>query len=92
MVKANRSDVDKLGDIRAEIRALEAEEAVLRDRIIQTEQAKVTGDDYVATIKASERRTLDTKAVLAWYGEQELARFMRTSEMMVVSVKSRREA
>ena len=91
-MKANRSDVDKLGDIRAEIRALEAEEAVLRDRIIQTEQAKVTGDDYVATIKASERRTLDTKAVLAWYGEQELARFMRTSEMMVVSVKSRREA
>lgn len=92
MAKANRSDVDKLGDIRAEIRALEAEEAMLRERIIQAEQGKVVGDDYVATIKASERRILDSKAVLAWYGEQELARFMRTSEVTVVSVKAKGDA
>lgn len=92
MVKANRSDVDKLGDIREEIRALEAEEAVLRERIVQAEQGKVVGDDYVATIKTAERRTLDSKAVLAWYGEQELAKFMRMSEFVVVTVKPRREA
>lgn len=87
--KTNRSDVDRLGDIRAEIRALEAEEATLRDKLLAAGQARVTGDDWVATVETRERRGLDTKAVIAWYGEQELGKFMRVTEYTVVNTKAR---
>lgn len=89
MAKTNRSDVDRLGDIRAEIRALEAEEATLRDKLLEGGQARVTGDDWVATVETRERRSLDTKAVVAWYGEQELGKFMRVTEYTVVNTKAR---
>jgi hypothetical protein len=91
-VKTNRSDVDRLGDIRAEIRRLEAEEVILRDRILEAGKDKVTGDDFVAVVDHRERRGLDTKAILAWYGEQELGRFMRVTEFTVVTTKAKTRA
>lgn len=91
MAKTNRSEVDRLGDIRAEIRVLQAEEAELRDRLLATGRKTISGDDFVAQVSSHERRSLDTQAVIAWYGEKELGKFMRTSEVVTLRVKERGE-
>lgn len=84
--KSNRSDVDRLGDIRAEIKRLQAEEGAVRERILAMDLALIEGDEYIATLDPRERRSLDTQAVINWYGEKELARFMRVTRFDVIYV------
>lgn len=88
--RTNRADVDRLGDLRAEIKRLQAEEAEIKRRILATDLATVEGEEFVACIDPRERRTLDAQAVIAWYGEKELAPFMRVSKFDVVYVTPRR--
>ena len=82
----NRSDVDRLGDIRAEIRRLEEEDAAIRDRLIRRGEKMVMGDEYAATITQKEQPRFDAKAAMAWLGRERLGQFMRVSKTTYVRV------
>lgn len=84
--KTNRSDVDRLGDIRADIRRLEAEDAEIRDRLIKLGQPLIMGDEYVATVSGKEHPRFDVKAAMAWLGKERIGQFMRTAKVTYVKV------
>lgn len=88
-LRTNRSDVDRLGDIRSEIRALQDEEAAIKERLLARDEKVMAGDDYVAVVGGHQRRSLDTQAVIAWYGEKELGKFMRTTDVTTLRVRQR---
>jgi hypothetical protein len=60
---------DQLGELKAEIAALEIREKALRDELIRRGAAEVEGADYNAAITAAVRWTLDAKAVRSEMGD-----------------------
>src|SRR5262245_24289122 len=80
----NRHPVDRLFDIRESIKALEAEEKFLRDQIIRTRD--VVGDENIAQIKDTTRKTLDRAALEACYGAETIAGFCKTSSYVTLSL------
>jgi hypothetical protein len=80
----NRHPVDRLADIREQMKALEAEEKILKERIIQT--GDTVGDDNIAQLKDSTRKTLDRTALEAHYGIETIAQFLKTSSFTTVSL------
>lgn len=82
----NRHDVDRLGDIRAEIRRLEAEDAAIRERLIRLGKPLIMGDEYVATVSGKEHPRFDVKAAMAWLGKERIGQFMKTVKTTYVKV------
>jgi hypothetical protein len=80
----NRHPVDMLADIREAIKKLENEEKILKEQIIRT--GDTVGDDNVAQLKESERKTLDRTALEAHYGSEVIAQFLKTSRFVTVSL------
>jgi hypothetical protein len=81
----NRHPVDELADVRAEIKALQKQEQILRDRILNGE-CSLTGDDHGAEVIMQRREMLDTKAVRWKFSREELAKFMKTTEVAIVKL------
>ena len=73
----NRHPVDRLADVRDRIKALEAEERVLRAEII--ESGDTNGDDNVAMLKRSVRNLLDRPMLEARFGRAEVAKCTKES-------------
>lgn len=86
----NRRLVDQLGDIRSEITDLEKKADKIREEILAQGEAALDGDDYQGAIKAFERESLDSKAIIAWYGRQELERFLKVTQVTTLYVKRRK--
>ena len=62
-MKSNLSVIDQLGEIKAKIAMLEAEEKKLIDAVKANGPGAYEGDLFRATVSESERATLDLEAV-----------------------------
>jgi len=80
----NRHPVDRLFDIRETIKALETEEKMLKEQIIAS--GDTVGDEYLAQLKDSVRKTLDRKALEAHYGSEIIAGFCKESSVRTLSL------
>jgi hypothetical protein len=86
-VKTNRHPVDRLADVRHQIRELQEEEAELRAKIISDDD--LVGDNWCATLTVTEREKLDTKAVLKKFGTDRLREFLTVSRVSYLRLKER---
>jgi hypothetical protein len=89
MTSCNRHPVDQLADIRTQIRELQAREDELR-RQIRGGECGLVGDEYRARIRETTYERLDTRALRAHYGPDELLPFMRNVGVRVVTLNRRR--
>ena len=85
----NRHPVDMLSDVRDQIKALEADEKALRAMII--ESGDTVGDDNVAMIKESTRKTLDRPSLEAHYGKDVIAKFCKESAVTTLTLYRKAE-
>jgi hypothetical protein len=85
----NRHPVDRLYDIREQIKLLQAEEKTLRDDIIDSGDTK--GDQYVAMIKSSTRNLLDRPALEKRFGRDAVAECTKASEVTTLSLYKKAE-
>lgn len=67
---SNRHPVDRLSDVREQIKLLEAEEKSLRQAIIDT--GDTVGLEYVAMIKSNEQKRLDRPTLDATFGKAQI--------------------
>lgn len=86
-----RALADQLGQVRAEIRALKAREAELRDRALRLRpNGPVEGAEYTLELRHGTRRSLDTKALPPEIRQD--PRFWREAATTTVRVTARRAA
>ena len=83
---------DRLGTVKAEIAELELREKALRDELIRRNLSEIEGALYGATVSATVRWTLDTKAVKAEMGSAWYDAHCRQSLVTTVAVKPRAAA
>lgn len=90
-LKPNRHIVDQLGDVRAEIKVLQARESALKDEISAAmgKADSLGGDEYIASQRLSERKGAidEKKAALAGI---DLDRFRKPPTTVVTLVVERR--
>ena len=77
---------DQLYEIRQEIKALKLVEKELVE-VIKQAGTMMLGADYVAEVRRNEKKTLDTKALKDWYGEDEIQPFYKSSPYKAVTLK-----
>src|SRR6516162_9290632 len=85
-IMQNRHPVDRLADVRSEIKQLEAEEEQLRAYLLEHPQDR-TGQEYAAIVGSQSRRRVDLKALADEIGASVLARFTSFRSMMVVRLR-----
>jgi hypothetical protein len=85
----NRHPVDRLADVRVEIKRLETEEAKLRSYLLEHPQDRI-GEEHVAVIGLQSRRRVDLKALADEVGASILARFTTFRSAMIVRLQQRR--
>lgn len=83
--RRNISIADELGHLRAEIKALKAREAELRDQLVADGGAP-QGQDYQVEVVEQTRRSFDRKALPPEIADD--PRYWKTSTSHVVRVKS----
>ena len=86
--KTNRHPVDELADLRADIKRLEDRADTLR-RMILDGKCGLVGADHYASIRTTQRESLDAKSLRREFGEEALRRFTVTRVSEVVSVNKR---
>ena len=84
----NRHPADRLADVRAELKRLEAEEVKLRAYLLEHPQDR-TGEEHVAVIGSQSRKRVDLKALADEIGASILARFTTFGTAMVVRLQQR---
>lgn len=90
----NRHPVDRLAEVRAEIKSLQAEEdqlkghihALLPDTPMPGETQTVTGDEHIASVAFVERETLDRKAVEAVLSKRRFEACLKKSGSLTIRV------
>ena len=80
----NRHPVDRLFDIREQLKALEAEEKALRADIL--ESGNVNGDEHVAMVKESVRKLLDRPELERRFGVKEVAECCKESAVTTLTI------
>ena len=85
---ANRHPVDRLADVRTEIKKLEAAEAELRKKIIDGKHGLV-GDQYLAEVRETVRETVDNALVRKHLGPDGIKPFLKTSTTQIVRLTER---
>jgi len=80
----NRHPVDRLADVREQLKALESEERILRDTILRT--GDTNGDDNVAMVKESVRNMLDRKALEFKFGVASVAACTKESPVTTLTL------
>jgi hypothetical protein len=83
---SNCHPVDRLADVRSEIKQLEAEEEQLRAYLLEHPQDR-TGQEYTAIVGSQSRKRVDLKALADEIGASVLARFTSFRSMMVVRLR-----
>ena len=84
----NRHPADRLADVRAELKRLEAEEVKLRAYLLEHPQDR-TGEEHVAVIGSQSRKRVDLKALADEIGASILARLTSFGTAMVVRLQQR---
>lgn len=84
--------VDRLAEIRAQIRELESEESDIRAAIIKLEQNIVEGKQYTAILKLVPSTRLDTKAVKEEMGADWYKAHSITSQSLRIETVARMAA
>jgi len=87
----NIHPADELAAIREEIKLLEAREGDLRGRLLKGTDADREGDQYRAFIQSSNRKTIDTAAIIAALGEDVVAPFMKTTSFQTLKLAKKKE-
>lgn len=80
--------VDRLYQVRQQLRELEAEEATLRAALLQP-GANLMGDEFVASVADWQQVRVDRKALTQELGADVVARFLRTTCAQTVQLKPR---
>jgi hypothetical protein len=70
----NRHPVDRLFDLRTQIKELEAEEQQLREYLLGHPQDRI-GEEHVAVVRQQQRSRLDVQALAAEVGHSLVDRF-----------------
>lgn len=86
---SNIHPVDELAAIRAEIKGLEAREALLRADLLATNDDGREGIEWRAFIQASTRETLDKAALMAALGRDNLEPFLKKTEIRTLKLAKR---
>ena len=81
--------VDQLGAIKAQIASLEEAESALKARLVASGQTEIDGTLFRATVRQSERWTLDRKLVEKDMGEDFVTAHSKIAHMTSVYVVSR---
>jgi hypothetical protein len=84
----NRHLVDRLADIREQIRQLEHHEQTLRAAVLARPD-DLTGDEFKAEIRHAEQRHLDAQAVIRHYGRTALAPFFKAISFDIIRLRRR---
>jgi hypothetical protein len=90
LVTPNRHPVDRLADVRREIRRLEQERDVLRAYVLDHPEDRV-GDDYSAIPFTQQRRRLDLVALELEVGRDVIERCSNSLTVNQVRVRRRAE-
>jgi len=80
----NRHPVDRLNDVREQIKILQAEEKNLRDDILAS--GDTNGDENVAMVKHSTRNLLDRPMLEARFGREEVAKCTKESPVTTLTL------
>ena len=84
----NRHPVDRLHDVRSEIKRLETEEAKLRAYLLEHPSDR-TGQEHIAVIGSQSRRRVDLKGLADEVGASILQRFTSFRSAMIVRLQQR---
>ena len=85
----NRHLVDRLYDLREQIKALEIEEKAMRAEIMDS--GDTVGDEYVAMVKNSVRKLLDRPALELKFGREAVAECTKESPVTTLSLFKKAE-
>jgi hypothetical protein len=88
MEERNRHPVDRLADVRQEIKRLEEEEQELRAYLLEHPHDR-RGTDYEALVGMQQRKRIDLRALADEIGASLLGRFTRYVSVTVVKVRER---
>jgi hypothetical protein len=80
----NRHPVDRLAEIRAEIAVLKEEEADLRARIINGEVVPLRGEEWVAVVRARDRRVITVADAERVLPPEQFKRIVRHERIVAV--------
>jgi hypothetical protein len=89
-MSVNRHPVDRLADVRSEIKRLEAEETKLRAYLLEHPQDR-TGEEHIAVIGSQSRKRVDMKALADEIGASILQRFTSFRSAMIVRLQQRQQ-
>ena len=78
MNKINIHPADELAAVREEIKILEEREQTLRDALVHGSDADRDGRQYRAYIQASTRESIDKPSLIAAFGADVIAPFIKT--------------
>ncbi len=87
MAKSNMTTVDQLGNLQAEIAALQTQEKSLKDELKAEGVGVIEGDLYNATVYDSERKTTAWKAIATKLGATAQMIAGNTTKSITTSVK-----
>ena len=87
-MNGNRHAADRLHDVRAEIKTLEAEADELR-RYFQAHSEDLVGDEYCASIGSYRRRYIDLEGLERQIGKTVLGRYTGFKLITVVRLRER---
>jgi hypothetical protein len=82
----NRHPVDRLADVRVEIKRLKAEEVQLRAYLLEHPEDRF-GVEHIAVIDSQSRKRVDLKALADEIGASILARFTTFRSAMIVRLQ-----
>jgi len=85
----NRHLVDRLYDLREQIKALEIEEKAMRAEIMDS--GDTVGDEYVAMVKNSVRKLLDRPTLELKFGRDAVAECTKESPVTTLSLFKKAE-
>lgn len=85
---SNRHPVDRIAELRREIRALQAEEQELRQALLE-DGADLSGDTHYASVVSVEASRLDRKMLEAKFGRDAVASCSKTVASKQVRIIAR---
>jgi hypothetical protein len=88
-IQSNRKPADRLAEIREQIRALEVEEAELRQSFLDGEHDLV-GDDHQVIITASVMERIDVKSLRRDFNPSALRPYLKTTNTTFVRTELKR--